>query len=145
MSRVPVREAVAVVVTLALIGVATRAWETAQSGWETVRHRAPPRSEREFGGVLGGRMDFALAKARRIIPRDATFAVRVGYDPPVDSSIVEAIPGLFQYWLLPRRYTPDSHSAQWVVTFHHSSETLGVPIRREIGLGPDANLVEVGL
>src|SRR3954469_15073147 len=98
MSRVPVREAVAVVVTLALIGVATRAWETAQSGWETVRHPAPPRSHRELGGVLGRRMDFALAKAPRVSPRDAPSAVRVAYDPPIDSSIVEAIPGLFQYW-----------------------------------------------
>ena len=31
-----------------------------------------------------------------------------------------------------------------IVTYHHSSETMGVPIRREIGLAPYSNLVEVG-
>jgi hypothetical protein len=141
---VPVKEAAAVIVALALIGVATRAKETAQSGWGSIRSPAPSLTDREFGGVLGDRMNFALTKASRIIPRDATFAIRTGQDPPVDSAIVQAIPPLFEYWLLPRRYTPDVHAAQWVITFHHSSEAMGVPIRKEIGLGPDANLVEVG-
>src|SRR2546428_12891978 len=138
MSRVSVREAAALIVALALIGVATRAWETAQSGWQSLRSPTPSRTERELGSVLNGRMNGALLKARRIMPRNATFAVRVGLDPPaVDGSVLDAITGLFRYWLLPRRFTPDSHAADWVVTFHHSSETLGVRIRREIGLGPD--------
>jgi hypothetical protein len=48
-----------------------------------------------------------------------------------------------RYWLLPRRYSDDIHDVDWVITFHHPSESLGVPVRREVGLGPDANAVEV--
>ena len=69
---------------------------------------------------------FAL---RQIIPRNATFAVRVGVNPPVEGIILQAVPLLFQYWLLPRRYTDDAHAADWVITFNHPAATLGVAIR----------------
>jgi len=144
MSRVPVREAVAVIVALAFVGVGFQAWQTARSGWQSLRASPPPHETRELGGVLDGQLDGALTKAARIIPRDAVFSVEVGDDPPAAPAVVEAVPGVFRYWLLPRRYTPNLHDAEWIVTFHHSSETMGVPIRREIGLAPYSNLVEVG-
>ena len=54
------------------------------------------------------------------------------------------LPLLFvAYWLLPRRYTTDLHDADWIVTIHASTERLDVAAEREIGLGPDANAVEV--
>jgi hypothetical protein len=44
--------------------------------------------------------------------------------------------------LLPRIYTPDRHRAQWVIAYRASSETLGVPYSREIGLAPNVNVIE---
>ena len=86
----------------------------------------------------------ALTLAAQTIPPGATYTVVVGKTPPVGSTTALAIPIIFQDRLLPRRYTPTLADAQWVVTYHQSSERLGVPYKREIGLGPDANAVELG-
>ncbi len=83
----------------------------------------------------------ALALAREAIPDDATYTVAVGENTPVrDPGAVRLV---FRLWLQPRRYTPRLSEAQWIVTYHQSSEGLKVPFTREIGLGPDANLLEV--
>jgi hypothetical protein len=144
MSRVSAREAVAVVVAVALVGVGYQAWQTGVSGWQSLHTHPPPLQQRELGGVLYGSMDAAIAKATRIIPRGALYSIATGDSPPPDPSFAEAVPGVFRYFLLPRRYTPDVHQARWIVTFHHPSETLGVPVAREIPLAQYANLVEVG-
>jgi hypothetical protein len=141
--RRPVREAAAVFVALALVGVGLRVWETAQSGYQSLTSPAPSRSDREIGNVLGGSLNGALLASRRVIPRNATFSVRVGLTPPVDSSTLSAIPGLFRYWLLPRRYRNDAHAVKWVITFNHPAETLGVSVRKVIPLGAGVTVVEV--
>jgi hypothetical protein len=83
----------------------------------------------------------ALVQARQAIPRDATYAVVVGdeFSPSTRTAVGLA----FRFWLLPRRYTTDRKHAQWVIAYHHPSETLGVKYVKEIGLAPDVNLVEV--
>jgi hypothetical protein len=83
----------------------------------------------------------ALVRARETIPAGATYAIVVGSDPPV------AAPGdvvtAFRFWLQPRRFTSRLSEAEWVIAYHHSSETLGVEFSRELGLSPDVNAVEV--
>jgi hypothetical protein len=145
-SRLSVREAAAVLVALALVGLALPAWHTAQSGYQSLQsltRGGPSHTDRELGLGLGGKLNGALLAARRVIPQNATFSVRVGLTPPVDSSFLDGVPGLFRYWLLPRRYTDVAHSADWIITFNHPSETLGVSIRKVVALGPGTNAVEV--
>ena len=142
-SRISAKQAAALTVVLAFTVVAVRAWETAQSGWEAIGNPAAPRVQRELGSYSGGFFDAALLASRRVIPRDATFSIRVGLDPPIDSSFLEAFPGLFRYWLLPRRFNEDTRAVDWVITFHHPAETLGVPIRRVVPLGLYTDAVEV--
>jgi hypothetical protein len=83
----------------------------------------------------------ALALARSVIPPDATYTVVIGKSPPLINP--GATRAVFRLWLLPRRYTRKLADARWIVAYHASSESLGVPYSREIGLGPHANLVEV--
>lgn len=130
-------------VAVALVTVSYQAWQTARSGWQSIPAQAPPRSDRELGVVLGGSLNGALREARLVIPRDSTFALRVGFSPPVDSGVLDAIEGLFRYWLLPRRYTDDTRVVKWVITFHHPAETLGVSVLKVIPIGPYTNIVEV--
>jgi hypothetical protein len=83
----------------------------------------------------------ALVAARQSIPRLATYAIVVGSDPP--GAVPEIIQDVYKLWLVPRRYTDRLSEAQWVIAYHHSSETLGVRYTKEIGLGPGVNLVQV--
>lgn len=82
-------------------------------------------------------------KAAQIIPPGATYSVVVGNSPPTSSSFHEAIPLLFQYWLLPRRFTRDIHAASWVISYSHPSETLGIRYSKEINIGPTTNIDKV--
>ncbi len=144
--RVPVREAAAVVVATALVSLGLPIWWAAQSWWgavEALTRLGPSAAARDLGAPLGGLLNGALLEAARTIPRDATFSIRVGFDPPIDSAYTDAATGLFRYWLLPRRFTDDAHAADWIVTFHHPSSTLGVAIARVVPLGPYTNAVEV--
>jgi hypothetical protein len=91
----------------------------------------------------------ALVSARNTIPAGATYTVVIGSDPPLaDSSaqvadLVAAITPIFRTWLVPRKYTPKLHQAQWVITYHHASNTLGIRYSKQIYLSYDANLLEV--
>jgi hypothetical protein len=144
MSIFTVRYAAVAVVVIALVSVRTRTVETIQSGLETVRASTPSRTDREFGhSPLGGIERGPMMLARRLLPENATYTVVVGDVTPLPPQMHEGLPPLVRYWLLPRRYSDDIHRVQWVITFHYSTEQLGVPVRREIGLGPDANAVEV--
>ena len=86
-----------------------------------------------------------LLAAARMIPVTAKFGVVVGDVPPTPDVLKMAVPRLFQYWLLPRPYAGEGnpHAARWIVTYHESSELLGVRVVRETGLCADANVVEV--
>ena len=142
----PAREAAAVLVAIALVGLGLPIWWTAQSGWGAVKALArpgPTATERDLGAPAGGFLNGALLAAARAIPRDATFSVRVGFDPPIDAAYTDAATGLFRYWLLPRRFTEEAHAADWIVTFHHPASTLGVTIAKVVPLAPYTNAVEV--
>ena len=82
-------------------------------------------------------------RVRERLPGGAVYTVVVGDDSRTPPLWHEALAPLLQYWLLPRRYTPDLADADWVATFRESSERLGVSVTRELGLGPDGNAVEL--
>jgi hypothetical protein len=84
-----------------------------------------------------------IAAAKRVIPRDAVYTVVIGKNPPVDPLTAEAIQPMLSYGIAPRRYTPQLADADWVITYHQSSEALGVKVSREIGLDADGNAVRV--
>jgi hypothetical protein len=131
----------AAVVALELVLAATQMIPLARIG--LANHRAPSRLVRDadldpfasFGPTQ------VVTAAQQVIPRNATYAIRVGQSPPgAATALVEDI---LRFWLLPRRYTTNLADAQWVIAYHHPSETLGVRYSAEIGLGPDANAVKV--
>jgi hypothetical protein len=131
-------------VVVALVSVRTRAMETLESGYQTVRTSTPSFTDRDLGSPpLGGIETQPMLLAPRLIPADATYTLVVGDITPLPPYIHQGLPHLMRYWLLPRRYSDDIHDVDWVITFHQSSERLGVPVRHEFGLGPDANAVEV--
>lgn len=80
--------------------------------------------------------------AEREIPEDAVYAIAVGDQLPVLAGGVGIVQAL-AYFLLPRRWSGELWRAEWVIAWGESSETLGVPIEREIGMAPNVNLVEV--
>jgi hypothetical protein len=140
-----VKHTAVAVVVVALVSVQGRARETLESGRQALSTSMPSRAERELGSPpLGGMETEPLVLARRLIPTDATYAVVVGDVTPLPQYLHEGLPILFEYWLLPRKQSTDVRKVDWIITFHQPSESLGVPIRREVGLGPDANAVEVG-
>ena len=136
--------AVAVLVALALCAAATEAWPELERGYDALTASSQSPTQRELAPVESFSMSPELfERARATLPPDAVYSVVVGDTPETQELWHEAIPPLLRYWLLPRRYTPDVRAADWVITFHAPSELLGVPIAREIGLGPDGNAVEV--
>jgi hypothetical protein len=84
-----------------------------------------------------------IEAARRVIPEDAVYTVVVGESPRVDALTAEAVQPMLSYGLAPRRYTPQLADADWVITYHQSSEALGVKVGREVGLDADGNAVRV--
>jgi len=106
----------------------------------TLRAHHDPLATRDVAPMQQYIAPFALVTARETIPADATYSVVVGQTPPTSELLQQAIPLLFRYWLLPRRYTSHPHQAEWVIAYHAPSVGLGLPVAREIGLGPDANL-----
>jgi hypothetical protein len=84
----------------------------------------------------------ALVAALQTIPPDATYSIVVGKDPAVaDPQLIRLI---YQFWLLPRRYTSRPSAARWVIAYHRASESLGIRYTQEIGLGPFVNALKVG-
>jgi len=131
--------AIAVVVELAAAAGNIRA--VVRAGREGLDARSAILRDADLDPLAAYAPTGALALAREAIPADATYTVVVGASPPVADP--GAIRLAFRLWLQPRRYTRRVSEAQWIVTFHQSSEDLKVPYTREIGLGPDANLLEV--
>lgn len=82
----------------------------------------------------------ALVGAQRLIPPDATYTVAFGDEPNSDLALPLIV---FKMWLVPRRYTELPADAEWVIAYHRSSESLGVPYRSEIGVAPNINVVKV--
>ena len=143
LKRLSLRDAAIVMAVLALIAACSRVPHTARLGWKSAKTPANSVLNRELAAVVYAQDPEMFLKAAQIIPRGATYSVVVGNSPPTSSSFHEAIPLLFQYWLLPRRFTPNIHAASWVISYSHPSETLGIRYSREINIGPTTNIDKV--
>lgn len=140
--RLPLAGAAAVVVVLALFAAAARAPGVVRAGYDSVRAPGQSATQRElapFGSEIAG----LIVAAAKAIPGAATYTIVFGDAPPVSIDAEGGAASTFQYWLLPRRYTPDLASAEWVIAYHHASETVGVRYREEIPLGPYVNAFKV--
>jgi hypothetical protein len=132
----------AVVVVLALVAAAARAPGIVRLTYDTLTAPGQSATQRElapFDSEIAGE----ITAAARVIPATDTYTIVFGDAPPVSPDVEGGATAIFRYWLLPRRFTPDVASAQWVIAYHHASETLGVPYSGEIPLGPYVNAVRV--
>jgi hypothetical protein len=143
--RFSVRDGAVVIAALALIAAASQSPAIARAGWSNLTGHSQSTINRQLAAVVYSQAPSStFLAAARIIPRNAVYAVVVGEEPPNPTSDFKfAIPTLFQYWLLPRHYTRDIHKAQWVISWHHPSETLGVRYSEELGIGDYSNIVKV--
>jgi hypothetical protein len=133
----------AVLAVLALIAAAAELPSVLRSAYQTVTSHGQSWNSGELGPSFSSDTSDELVNAAKTLPRNATYTIVFGNAPPLQPIERTGILPLFRYWLLPRRYTPRLREAQWVITYHHSSETVGVPYRKEITLGADANTFEV--
>ena len=138
------RDAAVVISALALIGAASQIPVIARYGWAHAQaHRNPP-TQRELAAVVYSQAPSStFLDAARLIPRNAVYSIVVGEDPPNPTGFKVAMRFLLQYWLLPRRFTRNIHKAQWVISWHHPSETLGIHYSEEIGIGDYSNVLKV--
>lgn len=132
-----------IVVALSLYAAAWRVSPVLRGACDALRSSPGSATARELAPADPWSLAPFIEAARQAVPAGATYAVVVGQDPPTDALRASAIPGLLDYALAPRRYTLNVHQAQWVITYHQSSEKLSVNIGKEIGLGADGNAVEV--
>jgi hypothetical protein len=131
----------AVVVVVDLAAAASRVPSLARIGYDNAKEPYRLVRDADLDPFASFAPTEAVAVARQTIPRDATYAIVVGDDPPrVAPTLVRDI---FRLWLLPRRYTTRLDEAQWVIAYHHASETIGVPYSKEIGFGPGVNALQV--
>jgi hypothetical protein len=140
--RLPLVGAAAVVVALALLAAAADAPGVVRLAYDSVTAPSTSPTWRELT-PFDYETSTELLAAERTIPPGATYTIVFGNAPPVAPPGAGWITSAFQYWLLPRRYTPDLASAQWVIGYHHASETIGVRYRKEIPLGPYVNTFRV--
>jgi hypothetical protein len=140
-SRTAVLVVAIAVVALELAAAAGVIGNYARVGWRSANAPTPIVRDADLDPLAQFVPTAALVYAAQTIPRDATYTVVVGQDPPVEQpGDVEAA---FRFWLPPRTYTPHAADADWVVAYHASSEDLGVAVKREVGLAPAVNAVEV--
>jgi hypothetical protein len=142
--RFSIRDGAVVIAVLALIGAASQVPVIARSGWSHLNQTVPSTTDRELQAVVYSQApNSTFLTAAKDIPLNALYSVVVGEDPPNPAGFTVAIPGMFQYWLLPRRFTKNIHKAQYVISWHHSSETLGIKYSEELPIGDDSNIVKV--
>jgi hypothetical protein len=142
-SRVSLAGFAAVVVCLSLVAAVAKLPTTIRAADTSLRSDDYAWRAGELGPSFAWETSQELTNAAKTLPRNAVYTIVFGNDPPLQDIERTGIVPLFRYWLLPRRYTSRLHEAQWVITYHHSSETVGVPYAKEITLGPDANTFEV--
>jgi hypothetical protein len=114
-----------------------------RTAYDSVTAHGPSWNSGELGPSFAWATSEEMVNAANTLPKNATYTIVFGNAPPLMPIERTGILPLFRYWLLPRRYTPRLRDAQWVITYHHSSETVGVPYKKEIGLGLDANTFKV--
>ena len=86
-----------------------------------------------------------LVDARRLIPRDAVYAVVTGPNADVSTPItLSAVPPFAGYWLLPRRRLVDaSADADWIVSYGGDLNALGLEYVRVFEVAPGLHVAEV--
>lgn len=142
MGRAALTVAAAVVVALALLAAAARAPGVVQQAYDSATAPGQSATQRElapFNSPLSGE----LVAAAQAIPAKATYTIVFGNEPPVSPSDESGANSAFQYWLLPRRFTPEVDAAQWVITYDEPSAKVGVRYRKQTSLGPGVNAFEV--
>ena len=137
-----------VVTILACLIVALELWASithgvhaVRAGRDSARKPAAPVEAADFDPFATYAMPAALVRARRVIPRDATYAFVAGSGLSVVQRQQASL--AFALALLPRAFTLDRHKAQWVIAYQTPSEGLRVRYSREISLGPDVQVVKV--
>jgi hypothetical protein len=140
-TRTAVLVAAVAVVAAELVAAALVIGDYARFGWRAAQAPNPIVRDADLDPLAQFVPTAALVRAAQTIPREATYTVVVGQDPPVE--LPGDVDAAFRFWLPPRRYTPHAADADWIVAYHVSSEDLGVPVGREIGLAPAINAVEV--
>jgi hypothetical protein len=127
------------VVALELWAAVGHIGNIARTGYRAVAKPSYPVQEADLDPLAFYAFPEAIVRARDVIPPHATFAVVTGPGLTWTQRLADVA---FKLMLLPRIYTPDRHRAQWVIAYRASSETLGVPYSREIGLAPNVNVIE---
>jgi hypothetical protein len=133
-------------VVLAGVVVALELWaaighidDIARTGYQAVAKPSYPVQKADLDPLAFYALPEAVVRARDVIPPHATYAVVTG---PGLTSTQRLAAVAFKLMLLPRVFTADRHRAQWVIAYRASSEALGVPYTREIGLAPGVNVIE---
>jgi len=140
-TRIAVLAVAIAVVVAELAAAAGVIGNYARFGWRAAGEPNPLVRDADLDPLAQFVPTAALVHAAQTIPRDATYTIVVGDDPPVE--LPGDVEAAFRFWLPPRRYTEHAADADWIVAYHVSSEELGVPVAREIGLAPAVNAVEV--
>src|SRR5262249_51256319 len=133
----------AVAVALALAAAAYRVPGVVRTAYGAVSAPGKSTQARDLGFVFGWQSELVAIRAAALLPRDSIYTIVAGDPPPPKLYESEGIVPFLRYWLLPRRYTPNLAQAEWVITYHHPSETVGVPYRKEIGLADYVNAFRV--
>ena len=129
----------AVVVALELWAAVAHIGHIARSGYRAVTKPSYPVQEADLDPLAFYALTEAVVRARDVIPPHATFAIVTG---PGLTSTQRSADLAFKLMLLPRVFTTDRHRAQWVIAYRASSELIGVPYTKEIGLAPGVNVVK---
>jgi hypothetical protein len=127
------------VVALELWAAVGHIGDIARTGYRAVAKPSYPVQEADLDPLAFYAYPEAVVRARDVIPPHATFAVVTGPGLTWTQRLADVA---FKLMLLPRIYTADRHRAQWVIAYRASSETLGVPYSREIGIAPDVNVIK---
>jgi hypothetical protein len=133
----------AVTVAIALATATYRLPGFVRSAYDAITAPQGVAEARDLGFVFGWQSRLAATRAAKLLPRDATYTVVTGDVPPPKVYESEGIVPFLRYWLLPRRYTPDPAQAEWVITYHHPSETVGLPYEKEHNLADYVNAFRV--
>jgi hypothetical protein len=133
------------VVAVALAAAAVELPGAFDDAADAVKDGRPDRAERELAPAQGLDIpDEMLLRVRQVIPEDASFAIVLGDAIELTEAQLTGIPQFLRYWLVPRRFEDEQGDADWVISYGHSSETLGVPVAEEVELAEAINAVRVG-
>jgi hypothetical protein len=137
--------AAALLVALALAASLVELPKVAADAVRAADRGRPARLERESApGQALGIPSAALGRVRAVIPEGARWTLVLGDTIPLTDTARVGIAQFLRYWLAPRPFVDEPDDAEWVVAYGASSETLGVPVAREVPLGDRINAVEVG-